>query len=314
MVSIGTWNLENLFRPGSGSGAPSGEGAYDAKLDSLVAIINDLKPDILAVQEVGDPEALDDLVGRLDGSWLTGLADPDERGIRVGIISKLALSEVEQFAAFPDRLAPVQVDDDGSTITAMGRPALRARITAGGTDVEVISTHLKSKLLSFPGGRFTPKDEGERARYALYALHRRAAEAATVRAGTDVLIDSDGADHAVIVAGDLNDEPETAATQILLGPGGSEIGTAGFRQPDKGDATRLWNLAPLIPEDQRYSRIYRGRRELIDHLIVSRALVEKATWVTTGTSTTPSITDLPTERRDAAGSDHRPVVATFDLG
>jgi hypothetical protein len=70
--------------------------------------------------------------------------------------------------------------------------------------------------------------------------------------------------------GDLNDEPEAATTQILYGPPGSEIGTGGFNQPDQGDGQRLWNLAARIPEPERYSRIYRGRRELIDHILASQ--------------------------------------------
>ena len=74
------------------------------------------------------------------------------------------------------------------------------------------------------------------------------------------------ADAAVVVLGDLNDVPEAATTQILHGPPGSEIGTAGFDRPDQGDRQRLWNLAARIPADQRYSRIYRGRGELIDHI------------------------------------------------
>jgi endonuclease/exonuclease/phosphatase family metal-dependent hydrolase len=147
----------------------------------------------------------------------------------------------------------------------------------------------------------------------VYALCRRAAEAAVVRSGVDTIIEGDGEAHAVVLAGDMNDEPQAATTQILLGPGGSEIGSSGFEQPDKGDATRLWNLGPLIPDDQRYSRIYRGRLELIDHLLVSKALVDRATEVTTGAGQTPSITDNPNERRDATGSDHRPVVATLNL-
>ena len=47
--------------------------------------------------------------------------------------------------------------------------------------MRLVTTHLKSKLLTFPGGRFNPHDETERARYATYALDRRAAEAATLR-------------------------------------------------------------------------------------------------------------------------------------
>lgn len=44
------------------------------------------------------------------------------------------------------------------------------------------------------------------------------------------------------VTGDLNDTPQAATTQLLLGPPGSEIGTPGFDQPDDGDGQRLWNL------------------------------------------------------------------------
>ena len=113
--------------------------------------------------------------------------------------------------------------------------------------------------------------------------------------------------------GDLNDVPSAATTQILLGPPGSEIGTGGFEPPDRGDGQRLWNLAPLIPEEERYSRVYRGRRELIDHLLVSHALVARVTAANTAGATPPSITDNPTARVDDPVSDHRPVLVTLDV-
>ena len=124
MVRIATWNLENLFLPGDASGAPDDRAAYDAKLDGLAGVIADLQPDVLAVQEVGDPAALADLSGRLDGDWETALADPDSRGIRVGFLSRPDLTGVEQVRDFPDGIGPVQVDDDRTTINALGRPAL----------------------------------------------------------------------------------------------------------------------------------------------------------------------------------------------
>jgi predicted extracellular nuclease len=119
--------------------------------------------------------------------------------------------------------------------------------------------------------------------------------------------------------GDLNDGVDAATTQILLGPGGSEIGTAAQWTPDQGDAWRLWNLAPLIAEDHRYSRVYRGRRELIDHVLISRALMDHVTtvdsWVTSPEQRTlPSMTDRPSTGTAVHASDHAPVVATFDIG
>lgn len=157
MVSIGTWNLENLFSPGKDSG-PESDAEYDTKLDALAATIADHSPDVLAVQEVGDPEALEGLASRLKGTWNTALADPDGRGIRVGFLAQSALTKTEQITDFPEQLAPVQIDDEGSTITAMGRPALTARIRKAGTNIDLVSAHLKSKLLSYPGGRFSPRD------------------------------------------------------------------------------------------------------------------------------------------------------------
>lgn len=112
--------------------------------------------------------------------------------------------------------------------------------------------------------------------------------------------------------GDLNDEVQAATTQILLGPPGSEIGTPGYDHADAGDAMRLWDVAPLIPADQRYSRVNSGRRELIDHILVSHQLVRRVTAAGTGLPgeqqlRLPSVGADPGERRGVAGSDHAPV-------
>ena len=106
-----------------------------------------------------------------------------------------------------------------------------------------------------------------------------------------------------------------ATTQILSGPPGSKIGTAGYDQPDRGDGQRLWNLAPRIPADQRYTRIYRGRKEMIDHLLVSHLVTGRITdgnVITCGPAPA-SVDDDPNARRDIPASDHRPVIATVDL-
>jgi endonuclease/exonuclease/phosphatase family metal-dependent hydrolase len=310
---VATWNLENLFTPESEDG-PTSQEAYEAKLTSLAGVITEIGPDVLAVQEVGSSEALDDLVARLDGEWHVALSQlPDRRGIRVGFVSRPAFDDVEDVRDFPPLLRPVQVDDEGATIEAANRGVLRVRVTSAGRPVDLATCHLKSKLLTYPGDRFSPHDEGERARFGAYALYQRAAEAVTVRSLADRLLDGRGGERAVIVLGDLNDEPYAATTQILLGPPGSEIGTEGFERPDQGDRRRLWNLAPLIPEERRFTRVYRGRPELVDHVLVSHTLVQRVIRADTTEQAPPSITEFPSARRNAPGSDHRPVVAELDL-
>ncbi|HKS53078.1 MAG TPA: endonuclease/exonuclease/phosphatase family protein [Pseudonocardiaceae bacterium] len=121
MVKVGTWNVENLSRPGSEAG-PKSEQAYEAKLTALVRTITTLAPDVLAVQDVDEPEAFKDLIGRLGQGWRSELADPDGRGIRVGFLSQLPLDRVDQVREFLPQLRPIQVDDTDTTINQMGRP------------------------------------------------------------------------------------------------------------------------------------------------------------------------------------------------
>lgn len=321
---VGTWNLENLFRPESIGGTDDVQ-VYEQKLAELARTIEQINVDVLAVEEVGDAQALEDLRRRLPGTWhaeTSTFFDP-RRTIRVGFLSRLALHDIEQVHAFPPGLAPVQVGDNDEMTNTMGRGALRVRVQSAGHDIDLVACHLKSKLLTFPGGRFSTNDEDLRARFGAYALNRRTAEAVTVRTYVSSLLEGQGRERAVIVLGDLNDEPEAATTQILLGPPGSEIGTGGFATSDHGDGSRLWNLAPLInlrpgepphlDNPNAFSRVFQGRGELIDHILVSDKLVRCVDHVAAGPGTPPSITEDPGARRDAPASDHLPVVASFTL-
>jgi endonuclease/exonuclease/phosphatase family metal-dependent hydrolase len=314
VFKVMTWNVENLFRPGADAG-PTTEPVYEAKLQGLAAMINAQAPDALSLQEVGDPAALDDLEVLLTGAWHRHVSThPDQRHIRVAWLSRHGITAAEDILAFPDHLEPVQVDDDGNTLAVMGRGADAITVqSAAGNPIQLLTTHLKSKLLTFPGGRFQPHDEAERARFAAYALNRRAAEAATLRVWVTGALSQVG-HPPLILTGDLNDTTQAATTQLLLGPPGSEIGTQGFNQPDTGDAQRLWNLAPRMPPGKDYSRINQGRKELIDHILVSAALVKPLDSISVEAvieQPLPSIGQDPKARRNAPSSDHAPVVATF---
>lgn len=352
-LSVMTWNLENLYRPGTAYG-PKTEADYQQKLHSLARTILALNPDILALQEIGDRDALTDLQGQLDNRYPHHAISnaPDPRGIRVAFLSKLAIAETEDISTLPDggliavvgrdssdgrRQVPIQVPTEPiPEITRMGRGILRILVRPKpGFDLHLLNAHLKSKLLTFTDAqgkpRFSPRDENERARVAGMALLKRTAEAVALRVKANQLLE-DNANQGLILLGDLNDVPDAATTQILLGPGGSQItdttpGPNGlsqtaspFNRRDQGDDTRLFNLAALIPRERRYSRIYNSNPELIDHILASQELfpgsprrLPTVDSHADSVVTLPSIGDNPSDRRGKPGSDHAPITAHFDL-
>jgi hypothetical protein len=100
----------------------------------------------------------------------------------------------------------------------------------------------------------------------------------------------------------------SAPTQIIKGPGGSEIGTGGFPRDDQGNGFRMWNLPPILPDvngEPAFSYRYRDRGELIDHIFASHALVNPDNMPTAYTimnpDPLPSMDDDPNARRNETG-------------
>lgn len=335
MFTVMTWNLENFERPAANATSAVRE-RYSDKLKQISELISGAGPDLVGVQEVLAshedlaPQVLADLLAALGPEWNGRLSQrPDERGIRVGWLSTGQLTGAADVFRYPDGVPATKVDDQGSPVSETKRGALAVTYTRGdGLTVQALTAHLKSKLLTFPGHdpqhpRFDTKDEGERARFGLYALDQRAAEAATVRAWATDQLQGQGQHRHVLVCGDLNDTPQSATTQLLLGPPGSELGTGGFDRPDAGDGSRLWNLAPRMPAGDpvtgegaaNWSRINNGVKELIDQVLVSHLLVHALD----STESLPldgiksATADPASLARMKAPSDHRPVVARFNL-
>lgn len=318
-----TFNVQNLFPAGHDFG-PKTRSAFNAKIRSLAAVIESARPHVVGLQELGPASAVEALQNELGDHPMPHreLSAPDSRGIRVGFISTRVLNEPTMIQMFPPGLLPVQSGDAVDVIgpetrTGIARAALQVRVRANRSDVHIVNCHLKSKLLTFPNRLvFVPDDEDQRTRFGAYAMYRRASEAATVRSHITELMAESGETEPFVLLGDLNDEPDAATTQILNGSPGSEIGTGGFARKDKGDTSRLFNLAPLLAEEQRFSRIYRQRPELIDHIFVSRFLADPALSPAMSqhlaTPALPSINDDPQARRDEPGSDHAALMATFN--
>lgn len=310
-MKLMTWNVENLFRPGGKHDGVTDPALYEQKIKNLAAMIADDDPDVVALQEVGDPAALDDLLARLPRMSRKPIVSTQydhSRPIRVAALLRrgVATSDIEDLYKLPEHMVTGVPASDvpGKMIETMRRGALAFTAHIGDRSVRIIVVHLKSKLLSFSTSRFAPKDEDERARASCYALFQRATEAAAVRVWADEWLEEHG--QPLVIMGDLNDGPEAATTQILTGPPDRNL-----QRPDKGDPWRLVNLVSLRPDGQAFSRIYQGQRELIDHIHATVDLARDNPDLHIDTTHIESIGDQPKTRRTAVWPDHAPLVARF---
>jgi len=303
-----TWNLENLF-PANHPSGPKSPDLYQRKLRNIAQTILAIAPDVLGVQEVGDPASFADLQRRLGDRYpYTMLSTkPDARGIRVGFISRFPLVQAREFDKFPPEAITTIPASGGGTASNMGRGVLKATVVvAPGILINLVVLHLKSKLVSYPNNRRAPQDEDERARETGFTLLKRAAEAVAVRVYLNRLLT--GNSEPLVLMGDFNDNEEAVTTQILLGPSDRSLSNR-----DKFDDIRLYDLVQYIAPERRYSRLYLKEKELIDHICVSYELIFHRRQVDAFVEPIDNI-DADTEaRRDAVFPDHAPIFARFEL-
>lgn len=331
-----SWNVENLFPPGSFVSPTSrvavSEEFFQAKLSFLANFIAQQQPDVIALQEIGSPDALTALQERLGELYPQQAIStaPDSRRIRVAFLARLALTDVVDVVDFPAGPLAAVPDFNGGVHTRMGRGALQVVVTVAGVRIRLINVHLKSKLLTFPrpggGTAFAPQNEDERAAGAGIAVMRRAAEAATVRSFVNARLVAEPGTQ-TIVLGDLNDTPQAATTQLLLGGAPDRD----VQKADSGDRVRLYNLMDALPlrgsatreflaPGERFTRIHEQQGELIDHILVSKGLLLQENEFTVKEVRSfveliqgQSVTGNPNERAGALAPDHAPVLAHFEL-
>lgn len=313
-ITITTWNVQNLAKR---------DLAFADKLDFLVGTLQALGSDVVALQEILDLNALQDLATRLGFQHVA--ATPDGRGNRVAFLTRNVLARPPQQIDQWQLAQGVEVRDFDSNgaidiLPRFPRPAFQITVAHEGGEIDIVTAHLKSKLLTF-GGNFSTTNETLRARTAYFALERRAAEATSLREHVTSLL---SAGRKVVVLGDLNDGPEAATTQILYGPPGSQPRDpddathvhGAFQRADAQDGQRLFNVTKLVPEDLRWSRRHNGQNELLDHILTSEGLMPRVN----GLRRVPTMSILNEDTPNMIGPhptvggvvpDHAPVTATF---
>jgi predicted extracellular nuclease/2',3'-cyclic-nucleotide 2'-phosphodiesterase (5'-nucleotidase family) len=158
------------------------------------------------------------------------------------------------------------------------RKPLAATFEFRGEEVTVIVNHFKSKSGDDPlSGAVQPPVEVTR--------EQRIAQAQVVNLYVDGLLAADP-DANVVVLGDFNDFEFSDPLAALAGDD-------------------LVNLMDNLPGGDRYSFIFNGNSQVLDHVLVSDALAASAEIDAVHINA-----DFPVARR---GSDHDPIVARFDL-
>lgn len=269
---------------------------YRARITKLAGLIarNMGAPDVVTLQEIENAAVLDDL---LKAPQLAGLgyqyvlsAKADTRGIRNAVLyraTKLELRSLEE----PNPVSTLPPEDP----QLIGADRLFARSSmvatfsfagawgdARGAAFTVINNHFKSKL----GGDFYEP--------------RRRAQGAFIGGLVDALR---GAEPTipVLVTGDLNATWDDGAYQRL--------------RRHKDGSERLHDTLSALPDEDRYTYVYRGTKNLLDHLLVTPDLADavESVRILHVNSGADSAGKRFNPRTTHGTSDHDPIVATFRL-
>jgi len=278
---VATYNLENYISQAAGTREVKSEAARARIREGILA----LKPDVLAVQEMGGVDALQELRSSLKTA---GLDYPHwehvggfDTNIHVAVLSRFP------FAA--------RRPHTNESYLLNGR---RLQVSRGFAEVEIkvnddysftlLTTHLKSKR------QIAAADEAE----------MRLEEAKLLREKVDALLSANSKAN-VVVLGDFNDTIDSASTKAVIGRGAAKLVDTrpaernGDNTPNPNPAWAPRNITwtHYFGKEDSYSRI--------DFILLSPGMAKE--WI-------EKETYILTLANWGVGSDHRPIVATFEAG
>ncbi len=338
--TVAAYNLERFFDtvndPAIGEPVLTAA-AYDKRLDkAAVGILDYLRtPDILGIVEAENLTVLQDLATRISADAVAA-SQPDPQyvayleegndvgGIDVGFLVKTApvvgaTPRVEVVAVTQEGKTTTWIDPSDNTARLLNdRPSLVLEAVVhdpdgGAFPVTVIVNHLRSlngSNSNAPNGLTT---EGDRVRRKRQAQAEFLANLVQARQTADPA-------EAIVLVGDFN------AFEFNDGLGDSMGVIEGTPSPDNetavpGDGVDLVNpdldnLSDTAPAADRYSFIFDGNAQSLDHVVVNQALIAATS---ARRVEHPRINaDFPeTARNDgttvARLADHDPIVAYFQL-
>jgi predicted extracellular nuclease len=265
-VRITTFNVENLFdlennpEKDDKSSTPTPE-ELEIKLTKLTMAICEelLLPDILVAQEVENTEILQTLADRVNQQAGTSYVavsfeTSDGRGIEVGFLYDT--NTVELLNAYQMSGPDVEAAF-GPSSPSPGREPIVGVFSVRGKEITIIGNHFKSKGGDEPlfGANWPPVRITE---------IQRKAQARVVRDFVNELF-AENLRALVVVTGDLND--------FQFGePGEGSDHPVGILEGSWGEIP-LINLVKFVRELDRFTYLYEGNSQVLDHMLISPLLL-----------------------------------------
>jgi len=224
---------------------------YKAKLKNISKVIKDIDADIIALQEIESLQALKDLRYQLkrDGLYYQyyKIANLKNTTIKVAILSKIPFQYTHEIAV---------------TSSYKFRNILEVKFKINKEDLYILVNHWKSKA----------GPESMRIISAKKLIQR---------------VKELGADKNIIALGDFNSHYEeykifrrkrkhndtggiTGINHIL-----NTIDYQNNANNSHPDSYAFYNLWYDTPEDKRYTYIYRGKKEALDNILITKTLLDK---------------------------------------
>lgn len=303
-LTVASYNVLNLDPNDNDGDMDIADGRFDAIADDIVNNLN--SPDIIALQEVQDnsgavddgvvsadqtAQLLIDAIAAAGGPTYVYVDVPPADGTSGG---QPGGNIRTGFLYNPERVDLVAVEavtdpdlSDGDAFEDSRTP-LSATFEFNGEEVTVVNNHSSSKGGSSPlFGQTQPSTDLQEDPAVNGGVDARNAQAQVVNDYVDTQLATDP-DANIVVLGDMNEFEFISPLETL----------AGTNDPT---GPVLTNLTNTLPEDERYSYIFEGNSQSLDHILVSDSLLNQVAF---------DIVHINAEFADTEqrASDHDPLV------
>ncbi len=217
-------------------------------------------PAIIAVQEVGSEAVLQQLADQVNQSagtdyYAISAPTSDRRGIQIGFLYDRRRVDLRKWYQLAGAAVAAAF---GPQSANPGREPLVGVFQVFGQELTIINNHFKSNYI--------PDELTDQTKKLLRAnLAQRTAQARVVRDYVNEILAKNPA-ALVLVTGDLNTSKRGGTQADLMTPIRLLMGTSPERP--------LTNLLPLKKDIFEYTFIWEGENEILDHILVSPALLD----------------------------------------